>query len=230
MDNKNKVDIRLKPERSQPKVLDAAAKAPKKAAKNILRTSKDKAVTELKDTTFAGYDGSLNTPASDAADCMLSAAKRTAEGGASGVYRGGKRLIRHAATMQGSKPAVKKKSKNPVSSQNADTLKTAVRKRDKSFLRNVKIKGSSPLLAVRGKTAPYPKASREIRTFKSAFTGAVKSAPQAAGKMRGAASKSIHAAPLPSAGQRAPLSLPRPSLPQSPRAAPLPLPSPSSYA
>ena len=78
MDSKNKVDIRLKPERAKPKVLDAAAKAPKEAAKNILRTSKDKAVTEFKDTPFAGYDGSMNTPASDAADNMLSAAKRTA--------------------------------------------------------------------------------------------------------------------------------------------------------
>lgn len=118
MDNKNKVDIRLKPESAKPKVLDAAAKAPKEAAKNILRTSKDKAVTELKDTPFAGYDGSsLNTPAADAADNMLSAAKRTAEGGVSGVYRRGKRLIRHHAKSVSSSPAVKKK----FGSNRADT-------------------------------------------------------------------------------------------------------------
>ncbi len=167
MDSKNKVDIRLKPERAKPKVLDAAAKAPKKAAKNILRTSKDKAVTELKDTPFAGYDGSsLNTPAADAADSMLSAAKRTAEGGTSSVYRGGKRLIRHHAKSVNSSTAVKNKFGKPVSSQNADTLKTAVRKRDASFLRNVRIKGSSPMPAVKGKTAPYPKAQGEYAHLK----------------------------------------------------------------
>jgi hypothetical protein len=201
MDSKNKADIRLKPERAKPKVLDAAAKAPKKAAKNILRSSKDKAATELKDTPFAGYDGSsMNTPATNAADNMLSAAKRTAEGGASSVYRGGKRLIQHHAKSISSSTAVKKKfGSNRADTQLSKNISSkaqnpAVRKRDASFLRNVKIKGSSPMPAVKGKTAPYPKASRGIRTFKTAPTGAVKSAPQAARNLRVAASKSIHAA------------------------------------
>lgn len=47
-------EIKLKPETSRPKVLESAARAPKTAMRETWLKSKEKTVSELKETPFAG--------------------------------------------------------------------------------------------------------------------------------------------------------------------------------
>ena len=73
--------------------MEHAAKAPKIAAKDLWLKSKEKSISEIKETPFAGQRGeSSNTPANNAGDQMLSGAETTAREGASLTYRGGKKL------------------------------------------------------------------------------------------------------------------------------------------
>ena len=60
-------EIKTKPEGGKPKLLDKAAKAPKTAMKDLWLKSKDKSISELKETPFASQRGeSSNAPANTA--------------------------------------------------------------------------------------------------------------------------------------------------------------------
>ncbi len=84
-------EIKTKPEGGRPKLLDKAAKAPKTAMKDLWLKSKDKSISELKETPFASQRGeSSNAPANSAGDQMLSGIESTAKKGADLTYRGGK--------------------------------------------------------------------------------------------------------------------------------------------
>lgn len=50
-------EIKTKPEGGKPKLLDKAAKAPKTAMKDLWLKSKDKSISELKETPFASQRG-----------------------------------------------------------------------------------------------------------------------------------------------------------------------------
>ena len=50
-------EIKTKPEGVKPKLLDKAAKAPKTAMKDLWLKSKDKSISELKETPFASQRG-----------------------------------------------------------------------------------------------------------------------------------------------------------------------------
>lgn len=84
-------EIKTKAEDVKPKLMEHAAKAPKTAAKDLWLKFKEKSISEIKETPFAGQRGeSSNAPANNAGDQMLSGAETTAREGASLTYRGGK--------------------------------------------------------------------------------------------------------------------------------------------
>lgn len=86
-------EIKTKPEGGKPKLMDKAAKIPKTAMKDLWLKSKEKSISELKETPFASQRGeSSNAPANSAGDQMLSGIETTAKKGASLTYRGGKKL------------------------------------------------------------------------------------------------------------------------------------------
>ena len=86
-------EIKTKPECGKPKLMDKAAKIPKTAMKDLWLKSKEKSISELKETPFASQRGeSSNAPANSAGDQMLSGIETTAKKGASLTYRGGKKL------------------------------------------------------------------------------------------------------------------------------------------
>ena len=91
-------EIKLKPETSKPKVLESAARAPKTAMREVWLKSKEKTVSELKETPFAGQnEESSNTPANSAANQTVSGMKTAAQKGADLTYRGGKKLAQTAS-------------------------------------------------------------------------------------------------------------------------------------
>ena len=56
-------EIKTKPEGGKPKLLDKAAKVPKTAMKDLWLKSKEKSISELKETPFASQRGeSSNAP------------------------------------------------------------------------------------------------------------------------------------------------------------------------
>ena len=60
-------EIKTKPEGGKPKLLESAAKAPKTAMKDLWLKSKEKSVSEIKETPFANQQGeSSNAPANTA--------------------------------------------------------------------------------------------------------------------------------------------------------------------
>ena len=66
-------EIKTKPEGGKPKLLESAAKAPKTAMKDLWLKSKEKSVSEIKETPFASQQGeSSNAPANTAGDHMES--------------------------------------------------------------------------------------------------------------------------------------------------------------
>lgn len=86
-------EIKTKAEDVKPKLMEHAAKAPKTAAKDLWLKSKEKSISEIKETPFAGQRGeSSNAPANNAGDQMLSGTETTAREGASLTYRGEKKL------------------------------------------------------------------------------------------------------------------------------------------
>lgn len=148
-------EIKTKPEGGKPKLLDKAAKAPKTAMKDLWLKSKDKSISELKETPFASQRGeSSNAPANTAGDQMLSGMETAAKKGANLTYRGGKKLAQATArkvkekreisrTLSGAKDAGGKAVKNTSSkirTKNtvAKTIKGKPQKAVKTASRSVK--------------------------------------------------------------------------------------------
>ena len=76
-------EIKTKPAGGKPKLLESAAKAPKTAMKDLWLKTKEKSVSELKETPFASQqEESSNASANTAADQMLSGTKSTVKKGA----------------------------------------------------------------------------------------------------------------------------------------------------
>ena len=81
-------EIKTKPAGGKPKLLESAAKAPKTAMKDLWLKTKEKSVSELKETPFASQqEESSNASANTAADQMLSGTKSTVKKGADLTYR-----------------------------------------------------------------------------------------------------------------------------------------------
>ena len=90
-------EIKTKPE-GNPKILDTAARVPKSALKALWLKSKEKGVSELKETPFFSQkEETSNAPANTAGDQMLSGMETAAKKGANLAWRGGKKLAQDTA-------------------------------------------------------------------------------------------------------------------------------------
>ena len=90
-------EIKTKPE-GNPKVLDTAARVPNSALKALWLKSKEKSISELKETPFASKrQESANEPANTAGEQMLSGMETAAKKGANLAWRGGKKLAQDTA-------------------------------------------------------------------------------------------------------------------------------------
>ena len=122
-------EIKTKPEGGKPKLLESAAKAPKTAMKDLWLKSKEKSISELKETPFASQQGeSFNAPANTAGDQMLSGIESTAKKGADLTYRGGKKLAQTTAKKVREKreiARIRKRSEGPASKAASQTGKAA---------------------------------------------------------------------------------------------------------
>ena len=91
-------EIKLKPETSKPKVLESAARAPKTAVREAWLKSKEKTVSELKETPFVGQkEESSNAQTNSAATQTAYGMKTAAPKSADLTYRGGKKLAQTAS-------------------------------------------------------------------------------------------------------------------------------------
>ena len=161
-------EIKTKPEGGKPKLLESAAKAPKTAMKDLWLKSKEKSVSELKETPFASQQGeSSNAPANTAGDQMLSGMESTAKKGADLTYRGGKKLAQTTAKKVREKHEVariRKQAEGPASKAASQTGKAAKSAASKIKTKNAVVKG------VKGKPAKAVKTAN--RTLKGVKQGA----------------------------------------------------------
>ena len=161
-------EIKTKPEGGKPKLLESAAKAPKTAMKDLWLKSKEKSVSEIKETPFANQQGeSSNAPANTAGDQMLSGMESTAKKGADLTYRGGKKLAQTTAKKVREKREVariRKQAEGPASKAASHTGKAAKSAASKIKTKNAVVKG------VKGKPAKAVKTAN--RTLKGVKQGA----------------------------------------------------------
>ena len=161
-------EIKTKPEGGKPKLLESAAKAPKTAMKDLWLKSKEKSISELKETPFASQQGeSFNAPANTAGDQMLSGMESTAKKGADLTYRGGKKLAQTTAKKVREKreiARIRKRAESPASQAASQTGKAAKSAASKIKTKNAVVKG------VKGKPAKAIKTAN--RTLKGVKQGA----------------------------------------------------------
>lgn len=159
-------EIKTKAEDVKPKLMEHAAKAPKTAAKDLWLKSKEKSISEIKETPFAGQRGeSSNAPANNAGDQMLSGAETTAREGASLTYRGGKKLAQ--TTIRRIKE--RREISRPLSeAKNAggSTVETVKNTASKIRTKNTSVK------SIKGKPQKAVKnASRSMKSIKQSTKG-----------------------------------------------------------
>ena len=91
-------EIKTKSEGSKPKLLECAARMPKAAMKDAWLKTKEKTVSEFKETPFDSQQGeSSNAPANNAGEQMVSGIETAAKKGMDMAGRAGKTVTRTAA-------------------------------------------------------------------------------------------------------------------------------------
>lgn len=138
-------EIKTKPEGGKPKLLESAAKAPKTAMKDLWLKSKEKSVSEIKETPFASQQGeSFNAPANTAGDQMLSGIESIAKKGADLTYRGGKKLAQTTAKKVREKreiARIRKRAEDSASQAASQSEKAAKSAASKIKTKNAVVKG-----------------------------------------------------------------------------------------
>ena len=168
-------EIKTKPEGGKPKLLESAAKAPKTAMKDLWLKSKEKSVSEIKETPFASQQGeSSNAPANTAGDQMLSGMESTAKKGADLTYRGGKKLAQTTAKKVREKREVARIRKGPASKAASQTGKAAKSAASKIKTKNAVVKG------VKGKPAKAVKTANRTLNGVKQGTKSIKTAQRSA--------------------------------------------------
>lgn len=167
-------EIKTRPEDRKPRLMDEAAKVPKTAMKDLWLKSKEKSVTELKETPFASQRGeSSNDPANHAGEQMLSGIETTVKRGAELTYQGGKKLAQ--TTIRRIKE--KREISRPLSeAKNAggSTVETVKNTASKIRTKNTSVK------SIKGKPQKAVKnASRSMKSIKQSTKG-IKTAQQTA--------------------------------------------------
>lgn len=167
-------EIKTRLEDRKPRLMDEAAKVPKTAMKDLWLKSKEKSVTELKETPFASQRGeSSNDPANHAGEQMLSGIETTVKRGAELTYQGGKKLAQ--TTIRRIKE--KREISRPLSeAKNAggSTVKTVKNTASKIRTKNTSVK------SIKGKPQKAVKnASRSMKSVKQS-TKEIKTAQRTA--------------------------------------------------
>lgn len=198
-------EIKTKPEGGKPKLLDKAAKAPKTAMKDLWLKSKDKFISELKETPFASQRGeSSNAPANTAGDQMLSGMEIAAKKGANLTYRGGKKLAQATArkvkekreisrTLSGAKDAGGKAGKAAKSTSSKIRTKNTVAKAVKGKPQKAVKTASRSVKSVKQSAKGIKTAQRSAKTAQQAAKAAQKTA-QVTAKAAKAAAQAAKAA------------------------------------
>lgn len=198
-------EIKTKPEGGKPKLLDKAAKAPKTAMKDLWLKSKDKSISELKETPFASQRGeSSNAPANTAGDQMLSGMETAAKKGANLTYRGGKKLAQATArkvkekrelsrTLSRAKDAGGKAGKAAKSTSSKIRTKNTVAKAVKGKPQKAIKTASRSVKGVKQSAKEIKTAQRSAKTAQQAAKAAQKTA-QATAKAAKAAAQATKAA------------------------------------
>ena len=198
-------EIKTKPEGGKPKLLDKAAKAPKTAMKDLWLKSKDKSISELKETPFASQRGeSSNAPANTAGDQMLSGMETAAKKGANLTYRGGKKLAQATArkvkekreisrTLSGAKDAGGKVGKAAKNTSSKIRTKNTVAKAVKGKPQKAVKTASRSVKGVKQSAKGIKTAQRSAKTAQQAAKAAQKTA-QATAKAAKAAAQAAKAA------------------------------------
>ena len=159
-------EIKTRLEDRKPRLMDEAAKVPKTAMKDLWLESKEKSVTELKETPFASQRGeSSNDPANHAGEQMLSGIETTVKRGAELTYQGGKKLAQ--TTIRRIKE--KREISRPLSeAKNAggSTVETVKNTASKIRTKNTSVK------SIKGKPQKAVKnASRSMKSVKQSTKG-----------------------------------------------------------
>ena len=159
-------EIKTRLEDRKPRLMDEAAKVPKTAMKDLWLKSKEKSVTELKETPFASQRGeSSNDPANHAGEQMLSGIETTVKRGAELTYQGGKKLAQ--ITIRRIKE--KREISRPLSeAKNAggSTVETVKNTASKIRTKNTSVK------SIKGKPQKAVKnASRSMKSVKQSTKG-----------------------------------------------------------
>lgn len=159
-------EIKVKPEDRKPKLMNETARVPKTAMKDLWLKSKEKSVTELKETPFASQRGeSSNDPANHAGEQMLSGIETTVKRGAELTYQGGKKLAQ--TTIRRIKE--KREISRPLSeAKNAggSTVETVKNTASKIRTKNTSVK------SIKGKPQKAVKnASRSMKSVKQSTKG-----------------------------------------------------------
>lgn len=198
-------EIKTKPEGGKPKLLDKAAKAPKTAMKDLWLKSKDKSISELKETPFASQRGeSSNAPANTAGDQMLSGMETAAKKGVNLTYRGGKKLAQATArkvkekrelsrTLSGAKDTGGKAGKAVKNTSSKIRTKNTVAKAVKGKPQKAVKTASRSVKGVKQSAKGIKTAQRSAKTAQQAAKAAQKTA-QATAKAAKAAAQATKAA------------------------------------
>ena len=198
-------EIKTKPKGGKPKLLDKAAKAPKTAMKDLWLKSKEKSISELKETPFASQRGeSSNAPANSAGDQMLSGMETAAKKGANLTYRGGKKLAQATArkvkekreisrTLSGAKDAGGKAGKAAKNTSSKIRTKNTVAKAVKGKPQKAVKTASRSVKGVKQSAKGIKTAQRSAKTAQQAAKAAQKTA-QATAKAAKAAAQAAKAA------------------------------------
>lgn len=167
-------EIKTKPEGGKPKLLDKAAKAPKTAMKDLWLKSKEKTISEIKDSPFASQqEESSNAPANSAADQMVSGTESAVKKSADLTYRGGKKLAQATAKK------VREKRESSRLLKGAKDAAGRAGKAAKGTASKIKTK-NAVVKGLKGKPAKTVKtASRSVKGVKQSAKG-IKTAQRSA--------------------------------------------------
>ena len=195
-------EIKTKPEGGKPKLLGSAAKAPKTAMKDLWLKTKEKSVSELKETPFASQqEESSNASANTAADQMLSGTKSTVKKGADLTYRGGKKLAQTTAKKAREKREVSRvlKEAKEMAEKPAKGTASKIKSKD-AMVKGLKGKpaktvktASQSMKGVKQGAKGIKTAQRSAKTAQQAAKAAQKTA-QAAARAAKAAAQAAKAA------------------------------------
>ena len=195
-------EIKTKPAGGKPKLLESAAKAPKTAMKDLWLKTKEKSVSELKETPFASQqEESSNAPANTAADQMLSGTKSTVKKGADLTYRGGKKLAQTTAKKAREKREVSRvlKEAKEMAEKPAKGTASKIKSKD-AMVKGLKGKpaktvktASQSMKGVKQGAKGIKTAQRSAKTAQQAAKAAQKTA-QAAARAAKAAAQAAKAA------------------------------------